>query len=75
MKQGRAALAAATDEDFMVPWTLKSGGQAFFTMPRIAVIRSFVMNHLIHHRGQFSVYLRLSDVPVPQTYGPTADEQ
>ena len=44
-------------------------------MPRIAAIRSFVMNHLIHHRGQLSVYLRLKDVPVPSIYGPTADEQ
>jgi uncharacterized damage-inducible protein DinB len=74
VKQARAAIAATSDKDFMVPWSLKSGGQTYFTMPRIAVVRSFVMNHLIHHRGQFSVYLRLKDVPVPQTYGPTADE-
>jgi uncharacterized damage-inducible protein DinB len=74
VKAGRAAIAAASDKDFMVPWSLKNGGTVYFTMPRIAVIRSFVMNHLIHHRGQFTVYLRLKDVPVPQTYGPTADE-
>ena len=74
VKSARAAIAAASDKDFMVPWSLKSGGTTLFTMPRIAVVRTFVMNHLIHHRGQFSVYLRLKDVPVPQTYGPTADE-
>ncbi|MBK7352150.1 MAG: DinB family protein [Gemmatimonadetes bacterium] len=74
-KQGRAALAATSDADFMVPWSLKSGGQVLMTMPRIAVMRSFVMNHLIHHRGQFTVYLRLRDVPLPQTYGPSADTQ
>lgn len=72
---GRAALAATTDADFMVPWSLKSAGQVLLTMPRIAVIRSFVMNHMIHHRGQYSVFLRLKDVPVPQSYGPTADAQ
>ncbi len=57
------------------PWTLKKGDQEFFTMPCIAAIRSFVMNHSIHHRGQLSVYLRLNDVPIPPIYGPTADEQ
>ena len=75
VKQGRAALAATSDADFMVPWSLKSDGQALMTLPRIAVMRSFVMNHLIHHRGQFTVYLRLRDVPLPQTYGPSADTQ
>ena len=74
VKAGRAAIAVTVDKDFMVPWSLKSGGAVYFTMPRIVVMRSFVMNHLIHHRGQFTVYLRLKDVPVPQTYGPTADE-
>ena len=74
VKRGRAAIVAASDKDFMVPWSLKSGGTVFFTMPRIAVIRSFVMNHMIHHRGQFTVYLRLKDVAVPSSYGPTADE-
>ena len=60
----------------MAPWALKSGGQEIFSMPRaIGAIRSFVMNHLIHHRGQLSVYLRLKNVPLPSMYGPTADEQ
>lgn len=70
----RAALAAASDEQFMQPWSLLSGGQTLFTMPRVACIRSFVMNHVIHHRAQLGVYLRLNDVPVPSIYGPSADE-
>ena len=72
---GRAALAKATDEQMMKPWSLLSGGETVFTMPRIAVFRGFVMNHLIHHRAQLGVYLRLNDVPIPAIYGPSADEQ
>jgi uncharacterized damage-inducible protein DinB len=71
----RAALAASSDPEMLTPWTLKKGSQEFFTMPRISAVRSFVMNHLIHHRGQLSVYLRLQNVPLPSIYGPTADEQ
>ena len=71
----RGQLTSTTDAEFMTPWTLKKGGQEVFTLPRISAIRSFVMNHLIHHRGQLSVYLRLKDVPLPSIYGPTADEQ
>jgi uncharacterized damage-inducible protein DinB len=71
----RARLTETTDPGFLAPWTLKKGQQEFFTMPRISAIRSFVMNHSIHHRGQLSVYLRLNDVPLPPIYGPTADEQ
>ncbi|HEX6863894.1 MAG TPA: DinB family protein [Thermoanaerobaculia bacterium] len=74
VRQAREAIAAASDPDFMVPWTLKNGGQEIFTMPRVACLRTFVVNHLIHHRGQLSVYLRLNDVPVPSIYGPSADE-
>ncbi len=59
----------------MVPWTLKKSGEELFTMPRITVLRTFVLNHLIHHRGQLTVYLRLNDVPLPPIYGPTADER
>jgi uncharacterized damage-inducible protein DinB len=73
--KARAAIAKATDAEFMVGWTLKAGGQAIFTIPRVAVIRTWVMNHIIHHRGQLSVYLRLLDVPVPSIYGPSADDQ
>jgi uncharacterized damage-inducible protein DinB len=72
-RAARAALAAATDAELAVPWTLKRRGQAIFTFPRAACVRSFVMNHLIHHRGQLTVYLRLVDVPLPPVYGPTAD--
>lgn len=71
----RAAVAASSDPEMLTPWTLKKGSQVFFTMPRISAVRSFVMNHLIHHRGQLSVYLRLQNVPLPSIYGPTADEQ
>ncbi len=71
----RAKLGETTDSHFLSPWTLKKGDQEFFTMPHIAAIRSFVMNHSIHHRGQLSVYLRLNDIPIPPIYGPTADEQ
>lgn len=71
----RAAIAAAGDDQWMVKWTLLAGGRTIFSMPRIAVLRGMVMNHLIHHRGQLSVYLRLNDVPVPALYGPSADEQ
>jgi uncharacterized damage-inducible protein DinB len=70
----RSALEGAGDEDLMKPWTLYYGGQELFTMPRLAVIRGMILNHLLHHRGQLTVYLRLNDLPVPALYGPSADE-
>jgi uncharacterized damage-inducible protein DinB len=70
----RANLARRMDQEMTAPWTLKRGGQEVFTMPRISALRSFVMNHSVHHRGQLSVYLRLRNVPLPSIYGPTADE-
>jgi uncharacterized damage-inducible protein DinB len=73
--EGRALLAAATDEHLLGPWTLLGGGKVLFTMPRIACLRSFAMNHMIHHRAQLGVYLRLLDVPVPGLYGPSADDR
>lgn len=73
--QARAALSAAADEDMGVVWTLRNGAQTILALPRAASFRSFVMSHLIHHRGQLSVYLRLRDVPLPPIYGPTADEK
>ncbi len=73
--QARSALAAADDSAMLSPWTLMAGGKTIMTMPKVAVIRTFVMNHTIHHRAQLGVYLRLNDVPVPGVYGPTADEQ
>ena len=75
IKAARAMLAATTDGEMMVAWTLKSGGRMMFNMPRAAVFRSFIMNHTIHHRGQLSVYLRLCDVALPPIYGPTADSR
>lgn len=68
-------LEKATDETLRGNWTLQHGDHVIFTLPRIATMRSFVMNHLIHHRGQLSVYLRMLDVPVPGMYGPSADER
>jgi uncharacterized damage-inducible protein DinB len=70
----RAAIAGASDEQLFKPWTLLSGGKTVLTLPKIAVLRGFVMNHLIHHRAQLGVYLRLNDIPVPSIYGPSADE-
>ena len=67
-------LAKTSDEAMMSPWTLLKGGKPVLTMPKIAVYRSFVMNHMIHHRGQLTVYLRLMGIPVPSLYGPSADE-
>lgn len=72
--EARAAIAGASDEEWMKPWTLRNGEQIFFTMPKIAVVRGMVMNHIIHHRAQLTVYLRLNDIPVPGLYGPSADE-
>lgn len=71
---GRAALAGATDAHLMKPWTLKKGAETILSLPRIACLRSFVMNHMIHHRAQLGMYLRLNNIPVPAIYGPSADE-
>jgi uncharacterized damage-inducible protein DinB len=71
--QGSAAIAAATDEDMKKTWTFKYNGEAMFSGPRTNVIRSF-MNHLVHHRAQLGVYLRLNEIPIPGMYGPSADE-
>ncbi len=70
----RAALAAASDEALMANWSLLSGGKVVFTMPRIAVLRGMLFNHIIHHRAQLCVYYRMNDIPVPALYGPSADE-
>jgi uncharacterized damage-inducible protein DinB len=72
--QTRAALVAASDQSLMTPWTLLNGGKTIFTMPRVAVMRGMILNHMIHHRAQLGVYLRLNDIPVPAIYGPSADE-
>lgn len=73
-RQTRSRMAAMSDAELQSAWTLLRGGQQVFSIPRIAAFRSFVLHHMIHHRGQLSVYLRLNDVPVPAIYGPSADE-
>jgi len=70
----RAVLTALSDAELNAPWQLTRHGEVIVTTPRIAAFKAFVVNHLVHHRGQLSVYLRLQDVPVPPMYGPTADE-
>jgi uncharacterized damage-inducible protein DinB len=72
--KARAAIAAVSDEELFKPWSLMANSKTILTMPKIAVLRSFIMNHLIHHRAQLGVYLRLNDLPVPAIYGPSADE-
>lgn len=62
------------DDVFLESWTLRNGETVYFTLPKIATMRSFVMNHIVHHRGQLSVYLRLNEIAVPSIYGPSADE-
>ena len=71
--EARTALANLKDADVAAPWSLKHGDRVLLTTPRGVTIRSTI-NHLVHHRGQLTVYLRLIDVPVPSMYGPTADE-
>jgi len=72
--EARQALKAATDEQLNQNWTLLAAGQPIFTMPRSAVLRSFVLNHSIHHRAHLCVYLRLNNIPVPGLYGPSGEE-
>jgi uncharacterized damage-inducible protein DinB len=72
--KARAILEGASDETLMQEWKLHTGDEVHFALPKAAVLRSFVMNHMIHHRAQLALYLRLKDVPVPSIYGPSADE-
>jgi uncharacterized damage-inducible protein DinB len=74
VRGARGRIAEQTDGALMAMWTFKQGEHEVFSMPKIAVLRGFIMNHIIHHRGQLTVYLRLRDVPLPSIYGPTADE-
>ena len=74
VREARAALESVTGEALDEPWSLTMGGRVLFTTPRGPTVRGH-LNHLIHHRGQLTVYLRLIDVPLPQIYGPTADEK
>ena len=70
----RAAIAGAEEARFRETWSLLKGGKTVFRLPRSAALRSFILNHTIHHRAQLGVYLRMLDVPVPSIYGPSADE-
>jgi uncharacterized damage-inducible protein DinB len=72
---GRRLLAPMGDGELMAPWTLVVDGKALFTMPRVTVLRTFVVNHTVHHRGQLTVYFRLLGIPVPSLYGPSGDER
>ena len=72
-RTARAALDK-TDAELVAPWSLRRGGHEIFTLPRVAAFRTFVLYHMVHHRGQLSVYLRLNNIPVPPIYGPTADQ-
>jgi uncharacterized damage-inducible protein DinB len=70
----RSALSGKTDAELLAIWSLKRDGKTVFSMPKTTVLRSFVLSHMIHHRAQLGVYLRLLDIPVPSIYGPSADE-
>jgi uncharacterized damage-inducible protein DinB len=74
VKNAREALASTGDDAMLRTWTLKVGGKPTLSLPRVAVVRSMMMNHLIHHRAQLGVYLRMNDVELPGMYGPSADE-
>ena len=74
VRKARETVAGMSDDELMGMWSLQNAGHTIFTMPRTAVLRTMVLNHMIHHRGQLSVYLRLNEVPLPSIYGPSADE-
>jgi uncharacterized damage-inducible protein DinB len=74
VSSARAALASSSDAGLRANWSLLRNGAPLFTMPRLDVLRRFILNHTIHHRAQLGVYLRLNDIPVPALYGPSADE-
>jgi uncharacterized damage-inducible protein DinB len=71
----RRNLVGRTDAELFAPWDIRNGGRVVMSMPRVAALRRFLLNHLVHHRGQLSVYLRMRDVPLPPIYGPSADER
>lgn len=74
IEQAEKSLLACSDEDLMKTWALKRGDMTLFTLPKTVAVRNLALNHLVHHRGQLSVYLRLLDIPVPGAYGPSADD-
>ena len=74
LAEARAVIEQASAEDLGATWSMKRDGEVTMALPKAAVLRSFIFNHNVHHRAQLGVYLRLLDVPVPSTYGPSADE-
>ena len=74
VREVRAALVDMTDGQLLQPWTLRRGDRVVMSVPKVSAVRGFVVRHLVHHRGQMTVYLRMNDVPLPPLYGPTADE-
>ena len=72
--KARASLDSKSDAEMMATWSIKKGSKELMTLPKVGVFRTLLLNHLIHHRGQLSVYIRLKDIPVPSIYGPSADE-
>lgn len=74
MREANDSLRAVSDESMLENWKMRNGEKIYVDMPRIAVLRGVVLKHIVHHRGQLSVYLRLNDIPVPEIYGPSADE-
>jgi uncharacterized damage-inducible protein DinB len=74
VREVRATLVDMTDGQLLQPWTLRRGDRVVMSVPKVSAIRGFVVRHLVHHRGQMTVYLRMNDVPLPPLYGPTADE-
>lgn len=74
VREVRATLVDMTDGQLLQPWTLRRGDRVVMSVPKVSAVRGFVVRHLVHHRGQMTVYLRMNDVPLPPLYGPTADE-
>jgi uncharacterized damage-inducible protein DinB len=74
VRSARNALAEKSDAELMAPWKMMRGDKEIFSAPRVTAVRFLLLNHVIHHRGQLTVYLRLHDVPLPSIYGPSADE-
>ena len=75
LKEAEEALISCSDKDMQKNWTMRNGDTIFFSSPKVLVARSFCLNHLVHHRAQLGLYLRLLDIPVPGTYGPSADDK
>ena len=73
--EARGKISAASDDDWSKTWSFKMSGETIISMPRSAVMRSMIMNHMVHHRAQLGVYLRLNEVEIPGMYGPSADDQ